>query len=121
MTTRKLSRRQFLAGGGTSATAALVLVACPPSCCPADRSDGAAPAMEGAAVTLTAFGEADKTAFAAVADAYMEQNPDVTVETTSCPTTKVTTQRCKRNMPAAAIRIWHRCRAGPTSSLRITK
>ncbi|MCB0121642.1 MAG: extracellular solute-binding protein [Caldilineaceae bacterium] len=86
-TNRKLSRRQFLQIAGTSATAALVLAACPAPAPQAggESSGGAAPSTEGAVVTVTAFGEADKNAFAAVADAYMEQNPDLTIETNFLP------------------------------------
>ncbi len=88
-TVRNLSRRQFLQIVGTGATAALVLAACPaPGAAPQSAGEtggNSAPATEGAAVSLVAFGEADKTAFAAVADAYMAQNPDVTIETNFLP------------------------------------
>ncbi|MCB0065403.1 MAG: twin-arginine translocation signal domain-containing protein, partial [Caldilineaceae bacterium] len=88
-TNHKLSRRQFLQIAGTGATAAFVLAACPaPEGAPqagGENSGGSAPSTEGAVVTVTAFGEADKNAFAAVADAYMEQNADVTVETNFLP------------------------------------
>ncbi|MEZ4658931.1 MAG: twin-arginine translocation signal domain-containing protein [Caldilineaceae bacterium] len=84
---KPMSRRQFLALSGTASAAMMLLAACPaPSPAPqaGGEAAGAAPSAEGTTVTLVAFGESDKNAFAAVADAYME-NADVTVETNFLP------------------------------------
>jgi multiple sugar transport system substrate-binding protein len=84
----RLSRRQFLQVSGVGAGAALLLTACPaPVATPQTGGSSAesAPAVEGQTITLMAFGEGDKNAFAAVADAFMQQHPETKVEANFLP------------------------------------
>jgi multiple sugar transport system substrate-binding protein len=87
----QFSRRRFLQLSGTGVAATLLLTACPtPVASPGAPAAGgetaaSAPAAEGAALTVMAFGEADQKGFAALADAYMQQNPDTKVEAIFLP------------------------------------
>lgn len=82
-----LSRRMFLKLMGTGvAGAALAACVAPQSGgAPAASSGGSAPAAETKNVTLMAFGETDKNAFAATVDVFMQQNPNIKVETNFLP------------------------------------
>ena len=88
---RQFSRRRFLQLSGTGVAATLLLTACPtPVASPGAPAAGgetaaSAPAAEGAALTVMAFGVADQKGFAALADAYMQQNPDTKVEAIFLP------------------------------------
>ncbi len=84
------SRRTFLkfAGGGA---AVLALAACAPSASApattgaAGEAGSAAPAGEAVKLSVMAFGQIDQPAYQALADAYMKQNPNVTMEATFLP------------------------------------
>ena len=84
------SRRTFLKFAGTGA-AALALAACAaPSAAPAAPGDAgaagsAAPAAEAVKLSVMAFGQADQPAYQALGDAYMKQNPNVTMEAVFLP------------------------------------
>lgn len=86
--TNGYSRRGFLKLMGGSA-AAVALAACAAPVAPAAQTggeaDAAAPAQEAVKLTVMAFGQADQPAFAALADAYMQQNPNATVEAIFLP------------------------------------
>ncbi len=82
-----LSRRTFLKIMGTGVAGA-ALAACVAPGTPAPSADGgaaSAPAVEAAALTVMAFGEADQKAYAALAEAYMKVNPNVKVDAVFLP------------------------------------
>lgn len=86
-----MSRRSFLRALGAGSAAAFFLAACPapeapvqPGAAPAE-GDAAAPAAASRPITVMAFGQIDQPAYDALAKAYMEQNPDVTVEAIFLP------------------------------------
>lgn len=86
---QRLSRRHFLQLAGAGTAASLLLTACPtPAASPAASGGaeaGSAPAAAGAELSVMAFGESDQKAFAALADAYMAQNPEVKVDAIFLP------------------------------------
>jgi len=86
---KKLSRRQFLQISSTGVATALLLTACPtPAASPAtdgEAAAGSAPGAEGTTLSVMAFGEADRPAFAALADAYMVQHPEVQIDAIFLP------------------------------------
>ncbi len=83
------SRRTFLKFAGTGA-AALALAACAVPAAPAAPSTAgaagsAAPAAEAVKLAVMAFGQIDQPAYQALADAYMAQNSNVTMEAVFLP------------------------------------
>ena len=85
----RLSRRHFLQLTGAGAAASLLLTACPTPVASPAASEGAAagsaPAAAGAELSVMAFGESDQKAFAALADAYMAEHPDVKIDAIFLP------------------------------------
>lgn len=83
---KPMSRRQFLALGGTASAAMMILAACPaPSGAPA-AGGGAAPAAEATEIEFLAWGDvADEPAWAALRDSFNDQGNDITVSITSVP------------------------------------
>ncbi len=80
------SRRTFLKFAGTGA-AALALAACAtPGAAPAAPGAAAvAPAAEAVKLSVMAFGQIDQPAYQALSDAWMEKNPNVTMEAVFLP------------------------------------
>jgi multiple sugar transport system substrate-binding protein len=83
-----MSRRTFLRMAGGGAAAALFVAACAPTAAPQPAATGgeaAAPSAEGVSLSVMAFGQPDQPAFQALADAYMERNPNTKVEALFLP------------------------------------
>lgn len=84
------SRRTFLKFAGAGA-ATLVLAACAaPDATPAapgtsGEAGSAAPAQEAVKLSVMAFGQIDQPAYQALADEYMQRNPNVTAEAIFLP------------------------------------
>ncbi|HMN29878.1 MAG TPA: extracellular solute-binding protein [Caldilineaceae bacterium] len=89
-TPTRFSRRAFLRlAGGSALVASALVAACAPAAVqsPAGQESGAssAPAAATAKLTVMAFGQADQPAFQALAEAYVERNPDADVEAIFLP------------------------------------
>ncbi|MFN8442340.1 MAG: extracellular solute-binding protein [Caldilineaceae bacterium] len=82
-----LTRRMFLklVGTGIAGAALSACVAAQPAAESGASQGSSAPAGEAKSVTLMAFGESDKTAFAAAVEAFMKQKPEIKVETNFLP------------------------------------
>lgn len=81
------SRRTFLHWAGGSVAMAWLAACAPPAAQPSASSstDSPAPSAEGATLSIVAFGQPDLPGFEALAEAYMERTPDVTVEALFLP------------------------------------
>ena len=90
LSTKKLSRRQFLVRAGQGFAATTILAACAPQggtgAAPAASSDGAAPADEPVTLEFHAWADpADLTAWDTLAEMHMERNPNVTINVNPPP------------------------------------